>query len=105
LALVRAGAGAGESENEIAQLVHSKLQQVHVHGREQRCQMIFFKSVRSDVKNRQNPPSRIGKIRQKSAKNWDDFRPFFTLRVVFVAFFSADFALSQKWPRGKISLI
>jgi hypothetical protein len=53
----------------------------------QRCQMIFFKSARSDVKNCQNPPSRIGRIRQKSARNWDDFRPFFTLRVVFVAFF------------------
>jgi hypothetical protein len=48
--------------------------------------MIFFKSVRSDVKIRQNPPSRIGQIRQKSAKNWDDFRPFFTIRVFFVAF-------------------
>jgi hypothetical protein len=33
-----------------------------------------------------NPPSRKGQIRQKSARNWDDFRPFFTLRVVFVAF-------------------
>jgi hypothetical protein len=44
----------------------------------QRCQMIFFKSARSDVKIRQNPPSRIGQIRQKSARNWDDFRPFFT---------------------------
>jgi hypothetical protein len=32
---------------------------------EQRCQMIFFKSARSDVKIRQNPPSRIGQIRQK----------------------------------------
>jgi hypothetical protein len=52
----------------------------------QRCQMIFFKSARSDVKIRQNPPNRIGQIRQKSARNWDDFRPFFTLRVVFVAF-------------------
>jgi hypothetical protein len=48
--------------------------------------MIFFKSARSDVKTRQNPPSRIGQIRQKSVRNWDDFRPFFTLRVVFVAF-------------------
>jgi hypothetical protein len=48
--------------------------------------MIFFKSARSDVKIRQNPPSRIGQIRQKSARNWDNFRPFFTLRVVFVAF-------------------
>jgi hypothetical protein len=38
------------------------------------------------VKFRQNPPSRIGQIRQKSARNWDDFRPFFTLRVVFVGF-------------------
>jgi hypothetical protein len=38
------------------------------------------------VKIRQNPPSRIGQIRQKSARNWDDFRPFFTLRVVFVGF-------------------
>jgi hypothetical protein len=52
----------------------------------QRCQMIFFKSARSDVKIRQNPPSQIGQIRQKSARNWDDFRPFFTLRGVFVAF-------------------
>jgi hypothetical protein len=50
----------------------------------QRCQIIFFKSVRSDVKIRQNPPSRIDQIRQKSARNWDDLRPFFTLRVVFV---------------------
>jgi hypothetical protein len=48
--------------------------------------MIFFKSARSDVKIRQNPPNRIGQIRKKSARNWDDFRPFFTLRVVFVAF-------------------
>jgi hypothetical protein len=38
------------------------------------------------VKIRQNPPSRIGKIRQKSARNWDDLRPFFTLRIVFVGF-------------------
>jgi hypothetical protein len=52
----------------------------------QRCQMIFFKSARSDVKIHQNLPNRIGQIRQKSARNWDDFRPFFTLRVVFVAF-------------------
>jgi hypothetical protein len=51
----------------------------------QRCQMNFFKSVRSDVKIRQNPPSRIDQIiRQISARNWDDCRPFFTLRVVFV---------------------
>jgi hypothetical protein len=49
--------------------------------------MNFFKSARSDVKIRQNPPRRIGQIRQKSARNWDDFRPFFTLRLVFVAFF------------------
>jgi hypothetical protein len=48
--------------------------------------MIFFKSTRSDVKIRQNPPSRIRQICQKSARNWDDFNPFFTLRVVFVAF-------------------
>jgi hypothetical protein len=48
--------------------------------------MIFFKSARSDVKIRQNPPSRIGQIRQKSARNWDDFRLFSPLRVVFVAF-------------------
>jgi hypothetical protein len=53
---------------------------------QQRCQIIFFKSARSDVKIRQNPPSRIGQIRQKSARNWEDFRPFFSLRVVFVAF-------------------
>jgi hypothetical protein len=33
--------------------------------------MIFFKSARSDVKIRQNPPSRVDKIRQKSARNWD----------------------------------
>jgi hypothetical protein len=52
----------------------------------QRCQIFFFKSARSDVKIRQNPPSRIGQIRQKSARNWDGFRPFFTLRVVFVGF-------------------
>jgi hypothetical protein len=38
--------------------------------------MIFFKSARSDVKIRQNPPSRIDQIHQKSARNWDDFRPF-----------------------------
>jgi hypothetical protein len=48
--------------------------------------MIFFKSARYDVKIRQNPPSRIGPIRQKSTRNWDDFRPFLTLRVVFVGF-------------------
>jgi hypothetical protein len=48
--------------------------------------MIFFKYARSDVKIRQNPPSRIGQIRQKSARNWDDFRPLFTLREVFVGF-------------------
>jgi hypothetical protein len=29
-----------------------------------------------------NPP--IGQICQKSARNWDDFRPFFTLRVFCV---------------------
>jgi hypothetical protein len=52
----------------------------------QRCQMNFFKSARSDVKIRQNPPKRIGHIRQKSARNWDDFSPFITLRLVFVAF-------------------
>jgi hypothetical protein len=52
----------------------------------QRCQIIFFHSARSDVKVRQNPPSRIGQIRQKYARNWDDYRPFFSLRVVFVAF-------------------
>jgi hypothetical protein len=45
-----------------------------------------FISARSDVKIRQNPPSRIGQIRQKSARNLDDFWPFFTLRVVFVGF-------------------
>jgi hypothetical protein len=48
--------------------------------------MNFFKSARSDVKIRKNPPRRIDQIRQKSARNWDDFRPFFTLRLVFVAF-------------------
>jgi hypothetical protein len=48
--------------------------------------MIFFKSARSDEKIRQNPPNRIGQIRQKSARNWDDFRQFFTLREVFVGF-------------------
>jgi hypothetical protein len=52
----------------------------------QRCQMIFFKSARSAVKIRQNPPSRIGQIRQKSARNWNDFRPFFTIREDFVGF-------------------
>jgi hypothetical protein len=52
----------------------------------QRCQIKKFKSARSDVKIRQNPPSRIDQIRQKSARNWEDFRPFFTLRVVFVGF-------------------
>jgi hypothetical protein len=65
--------------------------------------MNFFKSTRSVVKIRQNPPSKIGQMRQKSAKNWDDFRPFFTLRVVFVGF------LMQLLPylrsgRGKIFL-
>jgi hypothetical protein len=48
--------------------------------------MNLFKSARSEVKIRQNPPRRIGQIRQKSARNWDDFRPFFSLRLVFVAF-------------------
>jgi hypothetical protein len=48
--------------------------------------MNFFKSARSDEKISQNPPRRIGQIRQKSARNWDGFRPFFTLRLVFVAF-------------------
>jgi hypothetical protein len=38
-------------------------------GRTQRCQMIFFKSARSDVKIRQNPPETINQIRQKSARN------------------------------------
>jgi hypothetical protein len=66
--------------------------------------MIFFKSARTDIKIRQNPPSKIGQIRQKSARNWDDFRPFFTPRAFFVAFFSVAFALSQKWPRGNIYL-
>jgi hypothetical protein len=40
------------------------------------CQMNSFKSTRSDVKIRHNPPRRIGQIRQKSARNWDDLRPF-----------------------------
>jgi hypothetical protein len=71
--------------------------------KDQRCQMILFKSARSDVKILQNPPSRIGQIRQKSARNWDDFRPFFT-QGSFCGFFSADFVLSQKWPRGNIYL-
>jgi hypothetical protein len=31
--------------------------------------MIFFKSARSDVKIRQNPPETINQIRQKSARN------------------------------------
>jgi hypothetical protein len=66
----------------------------------QRCQMIFFKSARSDVKIRQNPPSRIGQIRQKSARNWDDFRPFFTIRVVFVAFLCG-FRLISQVAKGK----
>jgi hypothetical protein len=56
------------------------------------------------MKIRQNPPRRIGQIRQKSARNWDDLRLFFTLRVVFVGFFIADFALSQKWLRENIYL-
>jgi hypothetical protein len=59
---------------------------MHEDWAAKRCQMNFFKSARSDVKIRQNPPSRIGLIRQKSARNWDDFRQFFTLRVVFVGF-------------------
>jgi hypothetical protein len=54
----------------------------------QRCQMIFFKSARSVVKTRQNLPSRIDEIRQKSARNWDDFRPFFTLKVFFFVWIS-----------------
>jgi hypothetical protein len=57
------------------------------------------------VKIRQNPPNQIGQIRQKSARNWYEFRPFFTLGVVFVGFFRADFALSQEWPRKNIYLI
>jgi hypothetical protein len=69
---------------------------------DQRCQIIFFKSARTDVKICPNPPSRIGQIRQKTARNWDDFRPFFTLRVVFVGFFSVDFVLSQEWQRENI---
>jgi hypothetical protein len=40
-----------------------------VNNEEQRCQMIFFKSARSDVKIRQNPPETINQIRQKSARN------------------------------------
>jgi hypothetical protein len=31
--------------------------------------MIFYKSARSDVKIRQNPPETINQIRQKSARN------------------------------------
>jgi hypothetical protein len=67
--------------------------------------MIFFQSARSGVKIRQNPPSRISQIRQKSARNWDDFRPFFYPKSSFCGFFSADFALSQKWQRGNIYLL
>jgi hypothetical protein len=63
--------------------------------------MIFFKSARSVVKIRQNPPSRIGQIRQKSARNWDDFRPFFTLRVVFLGFLMRILPYLRR-GRGKI---
>jgi hypothetical protein len=42
---------------------------MHEDWAAKRCQMNFFKSARSDVKIRQNPPSRIGLIRQKSARN------------------------------------
>jgi hypothetical protein len=48
--------------------------------RNQRCQMIFFKSARSDVKNHPNPLETIDKIRQKSARNWEllyRFSPLF----------------------------
>jgi hypothetical protein len=70
----------------------------------QRCQIIFFKSARSDVKIRQNLPSRIGQIRQKSARNWDDFRPFFSLRVVFVAFLVRILPYFRSGQRGNIYL-
>jgi hypothetical protein len=59
--------------------------------------MIFFKSARSDVKIGQNPPDRIGKIRQKSAKNMEPFMPFSPPSFMWV--FSADLALSQEWPK------
>jgi hypothetical protein len=70
----------------------------------QRCQMTFFKSARSNVKIRQNPPSRICQIRQKSARNWDDFRPFFTLREVFMVFLCG-FCLISEVAQGGIFLI
>jgi hypothetical protein len=35
----------------------------------QSCQMICFKSARSDVKIRKNPPETINQIRQKSPRN------------------------------------
>jgi hypothetical protein len=51
---------------------------------EQRCQMIFLKSARSDAKICQNPPGRIDPIQQKSTRNWESFKSFSTLRVVFL---------------------
>jgi hypothetical protein len=66
--------------------------------------MTFFKSARSNVKIRQNPPSRICQIRQKSARNWDDFRPFFTLREVFMVFLCG-FCLISEVAQGGIFLI
>jgi hypothetical protein len=66
----------------------------------QRCQMIFFKSARSNVKIHQNPPGKISQIRQKSARNWNPFRPFFTLGVVFVGFFCG-FGLISRVAQAK----
>jgi hypothetical protein len=59
----------------------------------QGCQMILFKSARSDVKIGQNPPCIIGQIRQKSAENWDPFRTFSIPRSYFFVFFCVDFDL------------
>jgi hypothetical protein len=71
----------------------------------QRCQINFFKSARSDVKIRQNPPFSISQIRQKSAKNPPEIQSF--LYLFFTPWGSVLFFLLRIWPnlrsgRGEI---
>jgi hypothetical protein len=59
----------------------------------QRCQIKKFKSARSDVKIRQNPPFSIGQICQKPARNLELFVPFFTPWGSVLCFFYCGFGL------------
>jgi hypothetical protein len=64
----------------------------------QRFQMIiFFKSAKSDAKIRQNPPGRIGQYARIPPEIRSLFSRF-SPKGSFLCYFSADLALSQKWP-------